>query len=92
MNSILQSLYTTAMENRSQSYLTQDELRDYQSVLKSEEKLEKQLEELLKDEPLRLFKLYIDNRDDDGGISSVSSFRKGLAVGLRPGAFGLLER
>ena len=48
MNSILQSLYTTAMENRSQSYLTQDELRDYQSAIKAEEKLEKQLEEAFK--------------------------------------------
>lgn len=89
MNSILQSLYNTAMENRSQSYLTQDELRDYQSALKSEEKLEKQLEDLLKDEPLRLFRLYADNRDDEGDISSISAFRKGLAIGLKLNFFAM---
>lgn len=92
MNSILSSLYNTVMESRSQTYLFQDELRDYQSALRSEEKLREELEHLLKDEPLRLFELYADNKDDEGGISNISAFRKGLAVGLRLGAFGLLER
>lgn len=91
MNLILESLYNCGMENRSQHYLTRDELRDYQSAMRSEEKLEVQLEDLLKDEPLRLFKLYVDNKDDEGGISNISAFRKGLAIGLKLGAFAMSE-
>lgn len=91
MNAILSSLYNCAMESRSEHFLTGDELRDYKNALRSSEGLEEQLEELLRDEPLRLFKLYADNKDDVGGISSVSAFRKGLAMGLKLGAFAMLE-
>lgn len=89
MNSFLSSLYNYAMEDTDQRFLTRDELRDYGSARQSEEKLEKQLEELLKDESLRLFELYIDTRDDDGGISSISAFCRGLVIGLKLGAFAM---
>lgn len=91
MNSILTSLYSCAMEKRGRNYLSQDELRDYHSALQSEEKIEEQLEQRLKGEDLRLFQLYIDNRDDAEGIGGISAFRKGLAVGLKLGAFAASE-
>lgn len=92
MNDILTSLYNCAMESRSKHFLTGNELRDYKSALRSEEKLKGELEQILEGEPLRLFELYADNKDDEGGISNISSFRKGLAMGLKLGAFGLLQR
>ena len=91
MNNILSSLYNCAMENSSEHFLTRDELRHYKSALQSSEELEEQLENFLKDEPLRLFKLYTDNRDDEGGISNISAFRMGLAMGLKLGLFAMSE-
>lgn len=91
MKNILDHLYMCALENREQCHLTPDELRNYQNALQSEEKLETQLEQLLEDEPLRLFRLYIDNRDDEGGISNISAFRKGLVMGLKLGVFATSE-
>ena len=92
MNSILDRLYGYSMESRELHYLTQHQLQDYENALRSEEKLEMQLEELLTGEPLRLFKLYADHRDDEGGISNISAFRRGLVIGLKLGAFALPER
>ena len=80
------------MEKRELHYLTQDEFRDYESALQSEEKLEIQLEQLLKDEPLRLFKLYQDKSDNESGISNISAFRRGLAIGLKLGAYTMLDQ
>lgn len=87
MNDILSSLYNCAMEHQPMQYLTRDELRDYNSALH----LEEQLEALLKEEPLRLFGLYVSQRDDEGGLVSISSFRAGLSMGLKLGAFCILE-
>ena len=47
MNDILSSLYNCATESRSEHFLAQDDLRDYKSALRSLEKLEGQLEEIL---------------------------------------------
>lgn len=92
MNNILSSLYNCAMESRSEYFLMHDELRDYKNALRSSEELEEQLEELLKEEPLRLFKLYIGSRNDEGSISSISAFRRGLAMGLKLGAYCLFQQ
>lgn len=92
MNDILSSLYNCAMEHQPMQYLTRDELRDYNNALHLEEQLEGQLEALLKEEPLRLFGLYVNQRNDEGGIVSISSFRAGLSMGLKLGTFTMLER
>lgn len=89
MKSILQILYSTAMEKRDQDYLTMDEFRDFQCALRREEELERELEQLLQDESLRLFKLYVDKKDDESGIASISAFRRGLAMGLKLSAFAM---
>lgn len=89
MNDILSSLYNCATESRSEHFLAPDDLRDYKSALRSLEKLEGQLEEILKDEPLRLFKLYVDNSEEAQYHANVSAFRKGLAMGLKLGVFAM---
>ena len=92
MNSILNILYSHAMEDPSQYYLTHDQLRDYRKSLTLEEELETQLEQLLKDEPLRLFKQYMDHCDNEGGLSNISAFYKGLAMGMKLGFFAMSDR
>ena len=92
MNDILSSLYNCAMEHQPMQYLTRDELWDYKSSLQSEEQLEGQLEAILKEESLRLFELYVNQRDDEGGLANIFSFRAGLAMGLKLGTYGLLQR
>lgn len=89
MNNILSSLYNCAIEGTDQQFLTQDEFRDYRSALRSSKKLEGQLEELLKGEPLRIFKLYVDNSEEAQYHANVSAFRKGLAMGLKLGVFAM---
>lgn len=89
MNSILSSLYNYAMEDTDQRFLTQDELRDYGSARRSEEKQRGRLEEVLEVEPLRLFELYADNSEEVRYYANISAFRKGLAIGLKLGAFAM---
>lgn len=92
MNNILSSLYNCAIEGTDQQFLTRDEFRDYRSARQSKEKQYGRLEEVLEGEPLRLFKLYADNSEEAQYHANVSAFRKGLAMGLKLGAFGLLQR
>lgn len=91
MLSILYSLYNCAMEKVSQDFLSQDELHNYQSAICHEKALKQDLEQLLEGESLRLFRLYIDNRDDEGAFASISAFRKGLTMGLKLGALSASE-
>lgn len=91
MNSILESLYNCAMENRHKCYLSRDEERDYHSSLLAGEKREEQLAQILDGESLHLFKLYVDNSEESNYLQSLSSFRKGLAIGLKLGAFAMSD-
>lgn len=86
LNSILKHLFRCAMEDQKQ-YLDRDELRDYRDALRTEEGLRDQLETLLEGEALHLFELFTKNCDKEASWNEFSSFRKGLAMGLRLGAF-----
>lgn len=92
MNTILSALYNCAMEHQPMQYLTRDELRDFKNALQSEEQLEEQLKALLKENPLHLFDRYVSQKDNEGGLSSISSFRAGLAIGLKLGTFAYSGR
>lgn len=92
MNSILASLYNCAMSSRGESFLIGDDVLNYHSALRGKEKLEKQLQEQLNDEQLKQLQRYIDRYEDAAGWEHISAFRKGLAVGLKLGAFCVLER
>ena len=56
------------------------------------EKEHDKLVDLLEGEALKLFDLYVENRDDEAHYEDLSTFRVGLAIGLKLGAFGLSER
>ncbi len=86
MNRILEHLFRCAMEDQ-KSYLDRDELRDYRAAAHWAENQKQQLEQLLEGEPLRLFALFAENRDEETNWNEVSSFRKGFAMGLKIGAF-----
>jgi len=81
----------SAIESRGKHYLAHDELRDYRAAARSIEKLENQLEQLLEGESLRLFNLYVENRNEEGHWEDISSFRRGLAMGLKLGSFAASE-
>ena len=87
MDDILSSLYNCAVKNETQHYLTQGDIRDYNSALRYRGETEEKLKQLLEGEPLRLFKLYQDNDQEAEYLESISIFRKGLAIGLKLGAF-----
>ena len=42
-------------------------------------------------ESLRLFKLYAENRDEEENYEDLSTFRAGLAIGLKLGVFAMSE-
>lgn len=86
MTSILDYLFMCAMENQKQ-YLDSSELRDYRDASRAQSELKEQLEQLLEGEALHLFKLYTENRDDESNFDEYSSFRRGLSMGLKLGAF-----
>ena len=90
MTSILKHLFRCAMEDQ-KSYLNQNELRDYRAAFRAQEELKEQLEQLLEGESLRLFKLFTENRDEEGNWSEASSFRIGLAMGLKLAFFATSE-
>lgn len=92
MNSILDYLYLCAMERDKSGYLTPDEKRDYHAAASFAEKEYDKLKLLLEGEPLRIFDLYAENRDDEVHYEDLSTFRIGLAMGLKLGAFGLFQR
>lgn len=91
MNSFFESLYLYAMESGKNCCFDRDELRDYRSAVRAAEKLSGQLERLLEGESLRLFKLYAETCDDERYYDDLSTFRKGLAIGLKLGAFAMSE-
>ena len=86
MNTILNHLFMCAMEDQ-KFYFTSDELRDYRAATRAAEKQKGQLKCLLEGESLRLFDLFLENRDEEGNLIEFSSFRRGLAIGLKLGAF-----
>ena len=92
MNDILSSLFNCAMRDSDQKHLTFDELRSYHKSLDLEEKLEEQLEQSLEGESLQLFQLYVNSNKDSDFFADASSFRSGLAIGLKLAAFCMLER
>ena len=92
MNSILDYLYLCAMESHKSRYLTQEETRDYRAAARYMEIEHDKLVDLLEGEALKLFDLYVENRDDEAHYEDLSTFRVGLAIGLKLGAFGLSER
>lgn len=86
MNTILNHLFRCAMEDQ-KFYLNSDELRDYHAAARAAEKQKGQLKCLLEGESLRLFELFSENRDEEGNWVEIFSFRSGLAMGLKLGAF-----
>ena len=91
MDDILSCLYNCAIKNEAQHYLTQSDFRDYNSALRYRGETEEKLKQLLEGEPLRLFKLYQDNDQEAEYLENISIFRKGLAMGLKLGAFCISE-
>ena len=69
------------------NYLDRDEYRDYHAAMRTEEQLKDQLEQLLEGEALRLFKLFVKNKEEGESWSEASFFRIGLSMGLKLGAF-----
>lgn len=86
MTSILEHLFMCAMEDQKR-YLDGPELRDYRAASRAQSELKEKLEQLLDGEALRLFKLYTENRNEESNFDEYSSFRKGLSMGLKLGAF-----
>lgn len=91
MNSMLEYLYMYAMENGKNRFLTPEELRDYHDAIASMEKTNDQLEHILEEESLRLFKLYAKSRDKENHCDDLSTFRMGLSMGLKLGVYCLME-
>lgn len=87
MNNILSSLYNCAIKNETQHYLTHSDFMDYNSAVRYKGEAEEKLNQLLEGELLRLFKLYQDNEQEAECLENISMFRKGLAIGLKLGAF-----
>ena len=92
MDSILNYLYLCAMESNKSCYLTPDEYRDYHAAARYIEEEKDKLKHLLEGEALHIFDLYVENRSDEAHYEDLSTFRIGLAIGLKLGAFGLSER
>ena len=91
MNHILDSLFDCALRGGDRKSLTDDEFQRYKMVLEQEETLEQQLEQLLEGEALRLFELYVSNSKNADYFADASSFRSGLAIGLKLAAFCMLH-
>lgn len=87
MDDILSCLYNCAIKNEAQHYLTHSDLMDYNHAVQYKEETEQELERALDGELLRLFKLYRDNEQEAECLENISIFRKGLAMGLKLGAF-----
>lgn len=91
MNNILSSLYNCAMSTGADSYLIGDDIQNLHSATRAKEKLEQELQEFLEGEQLARLEHYIDQSSDANQWEHISAFRKGLAVGLKLGAFCILE-
>lgn len=91
MNLMPEYLYMYAMENGKTRFLTSEEYGDYRDAVSSMEKSKEQLEQLLEEESLRLFKLYTKSRDKENDCDDLSTFRMGLSMGLKLGAYCLME-
>lgn len=91
MKDILSSLFDCAMRDGDQKSLTRDEFLNYQKTIELEEKLKKQLTQLLDEESLRLFELYLSSSESVNCFADSSSFRSGLAIGLKLAVFCMLK-
>ena len=92
MNDILSSLYNCAMSPRSDPYLIGDDAQYLRSAAHGTEQLEQKLREILRDDQLPQFEQYLESREEAVGWEHIAAFRKGLAMGLKLGAFCVLER
>ena len=92
MNHILSSLYNCAMSTGSDSYLIGDDVQNLHSALRGSQELERKLREILSDDQLPRLEQYLEGREEAVGWEHIAAFHKGLAVGLKLGAFCILER
>ena len=92
MNAILSSLYNCAMSTGSEPYLLGDDEQYLRNAVHGSQELEQKLREALKDDQLPRLEQYLENREEAVGWEHVAAFRKGLAMGLKLGAFCVLER
>ena len=87
MNDILASLYNCAMSSRAESYLIGEDIQNLRSAIRGKENRQLKLQELLDENQLTLLERYIDQSSGAAGWEFISAFRKGLAIGLKLGAF-----
>lgn len=80
------------MSSRAEAYLIGDEIQNLRGAIRGKENLEQQLRELLDEKQLALLERCIDQGNDASMWESISTFRKGLAMGLKLGAFCVLGR
>lgn len=92
MNNILSSLYSCAMSSGPERYLIGDDIQNLRSAIRGKEHLEQQLRELLDEKQLALLERYLDQSSDAFGWEHISAFQNGLSIGLKLGAFCILER
>ena len=92
LNNILASLYNCAMSTGPDAYLMKDDIQNLHGAIRGKENLEQQLQELLDEKQLALLERYLDQSSDVSGWEYISVFRKGLAMGLKLGTYGLLQR
>ena len=92
MNNILASLYNCAMSTGPDAYLMKDDIQNLHGAIRGKENLGQQLQELLDEKQLALLERYLDQSSDVSGWEYISVFRKDLAMGLKLGAYGLLQR
>ena len=92
MNQILSSLYNCAMSTKDDSYLIGDDVQNLHGAIRGKENLGQKLQERLDEEQLALLERYIEQSSDVSGWEHIAAFHKGLAVGLKLGAFCILER
>lgn len=92
MNNILSSLYNCAMSTGPDACLIGDDIQNLRSAVRGKEALEQQLKELLEESQLTLLERYINESSDAAGWEYIAAFRKGLAMGLKLGAYGFFQR
>lgn len=92
MNNILASLYNCAMSTGPDAYLMKDDIQNLHGAIRGKENLGQQLQELLDEKQLALLERYLDQSSDVSDWEYIAVFRKGLTMGLKLGAYCLLQR
>ena len=91
MNAILSSLYNCAISTRSEPYLIGDDAQYLHSAIRGSQELEQKLREALNADQLSRLEQYLESREEAVCWEHIAAFRKGLATGLKLGAFCILE-